>query len=90
MSAKIKVIEAPHEVWWDTTHEGTFEVDGTDYEFRYNENSNGTDMYIFIEGVGWSNDPGEEYEEVFDVLYEMLSSYGMDDFEQGEEFEYEQ
>lgn len=89
MKAKIKVIEEPREVWWDVTYEGTFEVDGIDYEVRYNENSNGVDMYIFIEGVGWSNDPGEDHEDAYDTLYEMLSSYGMDGFVEGEEFEYE-
>jgi hypothetical protein len=92
MVSKVKVIEAPREIYWETTHEGTFDIDGIEVDFRYNENPNGVNLYIFEEELGWTNDPSDDMGETYDILYEMLSCGEIsvnDDFECGEEFEWE-
>lgn len=92
MVSKVKVIEVPREVYWETTYEGTFIIDGIEVEFRYNENSNGVSLYVFEEELGWTNDPSDGMGETYDILYEMLSCGEIsvnDDFEDGEEFEWE-
>ena len=87
--AQIKVIETPREVYWETTHEGTVLVDGVEVEFRYNENSNGIELYIYEED-GWTADPSDEMAETYDLLWEMLGEFSLpDDFEENDEFEWE-
>lgn len=87
--AQIKVIEAPREVYWETTHEGTVLVDGVEVEFRYNENSNGVELYIYEED-GWTSDPSEEMSEIYDILWEMLAELSLpDDLPENDEFEWE-
>jgi hypothetical protein len=87
--ARVKVIEAPSEVYWETTHEGTVEIDGTIVEFRYNENSNGINLFIFEEELGWTDDPSDDLGPTYDILFEMLSDIGVSDLEFEEEFDWD-
>ena len=87
--AQIKVIESPREVYWETTHEGTILVNGIEAEFRYNENSNGIDLYIY-EADGWTSDPSDEMAETYDLLWEMLGELSLpNDLPENDEFEWE-
>lgn len=84
----IKVIEAPNEVWWETTHEGILEVDGLQVDYRWNESPNGSILFIF-EDAGWTSDPSEELVETYDLLWDMLSQCSIDDIStEGEVFDY--
>lgn len=88
--ATIKVIEAASEIYWETTHQGTVEVNGVEVEYRYNENSNGIELYIYEED-GWTADPSDDMAETYDLLWEMLGEFSLPDdlSEEGEEFEWE-
>lgn len=85
--AKIKVIEGAHEVYWETTHEGIIEIDGTQVDYRYHESPNGTALYVYSNG-SWTVEPEESMVDLYDTLYECLSEFRPEDLEEGEEFEY--
>lgn len=70
--AEVKVIEVAQEVWWETTHEGIVEINGVQIDYRFNENPNGTTLYIYEE-EGWTVDPSDKMSELYDILYDWLA-----------------
>ena len=69
--SEIKVIEEAHEVWWESTYEGIVEIDGVQIDYRFNENPNGTTLYIYEEG-DWTIDPSDKMSELYDKLYDWV------------------
>lgn len=86
---KIKIIDAASVVYWATTYQGVFEVDGEAVEFRFHENSNGCEFYVYEEGEGWIEADLEE-NEAANVVYNMCLDYNLEEWgETGDEFEYD-
>ena len=50
---EVKVIEVAQEIWWETTYEGIVEINRMQIDYRFNENPNGSTLYIYEEG-GWT------------------------------------
>lgn len=88
--ATIKIIEESSEIYWATTHEGTVEIDGTEVGYRYYEDSNGVEIYIYEEGEGWTTDPSEDLGEIYDTLYDLLTEIAVEELgSEGDEFDFE-
>lgn len=85
--AKVKVIDKAREIYWATTAQGKFEVDGEVVEFRYHENSDGAEFYVRTEN-GWEEVDCEEKEEWRTVYYLCLESPADELGEEGDEFEF--
>ena len=86
--AKIKIIESPREVWWATTHQGRLEVNGKEVEYRFHENNNECELFVFEEGLGWTDSPVDL--NTYDILYDLLVELAIDDLDGvGDEFEFD-
>ncbi len=69
---EVKVIEVAQEIWWETTYEGIVEINRMQIDYRFNENPNGSTLYIYEEG-GWTVDPSDKMAESYDILYDWLA-----------------
>lgn len=70
--AEVKVIEVAQEIWWETIYEGIVEINGVQIDYRLNENTNGSTLYIYEEG-GWTVDPSDKMSESYDILYDWFT-----------------
>lgn len=74
----VKVTEEAKEVWWERTLEYKLEVDGIEYEIRYNESPKWTNIYVW-DGYNWLEDSFQTTipEEVFQIA-NMIGTECMD------------
>lgn len=87
---KVKIIDAAREVYWASTYQGVFEVDGTAVEFRFHENSNGAEFYVFIEGEGWVEMYDMDDDSPEAIVYNMCLEMNPEEWgSSGEEVEFE-
>jgi len=87
---KIKVIEQAREVYWATTYQGKWEVDGEEVEFRYSEDSNGSSLYVFRDGK-WEESLGFGEDSVEGVIHSMCSEMNPGEWgDSGDNFVYDQ
>jgi hypothetical protein len=69
--AKIKLLTDVDVVWWAETIQADAEVDGEKVTFRYHENSNGTEHYIYDQDRGWIQDYDDKFDCLFDVCGQL-------------------
>ena len=81
--ATIKIIEDVELVYSAETIQGKIELDGEIVEFRYAEDSNGTENWILINGK-WESVFDEKYEGIFLACGEIALNK---DSKSGEEFD---
>jgi len=87
--SKVKIIEQAREVYWASTYQGKWEVDGKTLEFRYAEDSKGSSFYLLQDGV-WKEvhdfPEGSAENAILNMCSEMTpSEWGSD----GESFVYD-
>ena len=51
--ATFKVLEEAYEKDWAVLYQGKVEFEGQELMYRYYEDHNGTDYFVFVEGEGW-------------------------------------
>ena len=66
---KIKLLKDIEVVYWVETIEGDVELDGELVSFRYSENSNGAENYIYLNG-NWVNNFDKKYNFLFEMCGE--------------------
>lgn len=82
---KIKLLKDIEVVYWVETIEGEADLDGEKVSFRYSENSNGVENYIYLNGV-WE----DNFDEKYDFLFEMCGERAINkDSKSDEEFDSE-
>jgi len=87
----VKIVETPKEIYWSVTYEGTLEIDGVEVGYRFHEDSNGVEIFVYEDGEGWTSDPSESLAETYDVLYELLTEFDCTELgNEGEEFEFDE
>lgn len=84
---KVKIIEQAFEADWSVTYQGKWEVDGEVLEWRYYENSKGTEFWIW-DGESWMQ-PDLDENEAANTIYEICCSEKPDEIEEGEELEWD-
>jgi hypothetical protein len=81
---EIKLLEDVKLVYWMETIQAKVEIDGDEIQFRYSENSKGSEFWVF-DGHNWV-EPSSEYEW---NLQEVCSCLEINkDSKSGELFEY--
>lgn len=86
--AKFKVIDEAYVKYQMTTWQGEIEINGETILYRYSEDDNGAELYVFNEDQGWFQ-PDLEENENHAMLYTAIMEWGNpEEFgASGEEFE---
>jgi len=61
-------LQEVNEVWWASTKQYDFIVDGKELSVKWAENPKGSDYYIEIDGQWDSWDTDSEYPEVYEAM----------------------
>lgn len=82
---KIKLLKDIELVYYVETIQGEAELDGEIVQFRYSENSNGAENYIYLNDV-WEN----SFDKKYNFLFEMCGEQSINkDSKSDEEFDSE-
>ena len=86
--AKFKVIDEAYIRYQMTTWQGEIEINGETILYRYSEDDNGTELYVYNEADGWSEAAVDDNEN-YAILYAAIGEWGNpEEFgAKGEEFE---
>jgi hypothetical protein len=82
----IKLLENVKVVYWMETIQSKAEVDGEVIEFRYSENSKGSDFYVF-NGSNWVEADTDQENAILSICSSLEINK---DSKAGEEFEYDE
>lgn len=86
---QVKVVERPYEVYYRATYQGKVEVRGQEIEFRFSEDNNGSEFYVF-NGKNWVESKYDEDSPEW-VAYQACLQWNPADFgEPGEIIEIEE
>lgn len=84
---KLKVKENCGIVYQQTTYQGTVTIDGEDIEWRYSEDDNGDEFYVFENG-SWERSELTDPKHI--LIYAAICTHGNPtDWEDGEDIEIE-
>jgi hypothetical protein len=90
---KFKIIESAKEVWFDITNQFEIEIDGESFSFRYNENNNSTELFLWRdERGGWLsyNDLTEDEKSLCEKIESYILNQGVTSLDTiGEEIEFD-
>jgi len=88
--AKFKVIDEAYIKYQMTTWQGEIEINGETILYRYSEDDNGAELYVYQEDSGWGQVSTEDNEN-WAILYSAIMEWGNpEEFgPNGEEFEEE-
>ena len=86
--AKFKVIDEAYIKYQMTTWQGEIEINGETILYRYSEDDNGAELYVYQEDSGWGQVSTEDNEN-WAILYSAIMEWGNpEEFgSSGEEFE---
>lgn len=86
--AKFKVIDEAYIKYQMTTWQGEIEINGETILYRYSEDDNGAELYVYNEADGW-NEASVDDNENYAILYAAIAEWGNpEEFgSSGEEFE---
>lgn len=82
--AEIKIKESARIKYQSTTWQGNVEINGESIEYRWSEDDNGAELYVFTKGDGWNEVQTDEGN--YAVLYTAIMEWG-DPTEFGEDGE---
>lgn len=69
--ANFKVLEEADVVYSLTTWQGSVEFEGETLRYRFSEDENGQEAFVFVEGEGWTNEHA-----FVPVLWATVSEWG--------------
>jgi hypothetical protein len=82
---KIILLDDVRIVYWAETIQGRAEVDGEEVVFRYSEDSNGPDFWVF-DGKNWVAADTSQEQTLYEICCELQINK---DSKSGDEFEWE-
>jgi hypothetical protein len=73
--AKFKVIDEAYIKYQMTTWQGEIEINGETILYRYSEDDNGAELYVYNEADGWNRVEADDNEN-YAILYAAIGEWG--------------